>query len=501
MQKNGVIMLKNYGKVSVIAMIMATAILGILAFIGWPFDTKKGNSGGFTSDRAPSFNLNALQNKQNLVSIAIIGSGPAGMMAGVYGSRALRDTLIFEGDKPGGLLMDTTDVENWPGEKAIHGPDIMKKLRYQAQKLGTLFVQEAVETVDFSQWPYLLVTDNGTQFYALTVIIATGATPKRLGVPGEEENWGTGVSACAVCDAPFFKGKDVMVVGGGDSAVEEAIQLAPYVNTVTIVVRKESMRQQHVCKSGLKIMVMYRLMYNSEITEIFNNDKGFVTSVAVYNNRDQKISTVPIDGVFLAIGHNPNTEIFKDQIAMDKEGHILVHNRTQKTSLDGVFAAGDVEDTMYRQAGVAAASGIKAALDADQFLGSIGVTNQHVDTLQEQFYIFNNKNSLYDIAEIATLEDLEPYKADAKTLLLLFFYSEACSSSIQMLPIFQEFAQENGGQYNFGTVNTNKASYELINHFFVPKVPTLILVKNGILVGRCNGLMSKHQIKEYIDSL
>lgn len=490
---------KYYSSFTILIGTCAIVGVGLFAFVSCKSDNKYGKGIQTQFDKAV-FDLNALKYKQNLVSMAIIGSGPAGMMAGVYGARALRDALILEGDKPGGLLMDTTDVENWPGEDVINGPDIMDKLRLQAKKLGTSFLQESVESVDFSQWPYTIITDNGTQLHALSVIIATGATPKRLGIPGEEENWGSGVSACAVCDAAFFRNKEVMVIGGGDSAVEEAIQLSPYVKKVTIMVRKDSMRAAASMQNRLKNYANIQIAYNVELEEILNNSKGFVTDVIVYNNKEKKKTKVSIDGIFLAVGHNPNTEIFKGKLAMDPEGHILVVDRTQKTSLAGVFAAGDVEDNMYRQAGIAAASGIKAALDADQFLASVGITKDFLETVKNQLFVPTVQSSKSNnIVPLKTLKELEAHSNAKDATTFVMFYSDNCNTSMQMIPVFQAFARENTESF-FGMVNSDEAT-DLAKHFFVHNVPCIFAFKNGTLIGRCNGLISEHQLQEFADSL
>lgn len=471
--------------------------LSLLGLIRYSSECKDGKKPDFYYNEQ-FFNIDTLKNKQNIVSIAVIGSGPAGMMAGVYGARALRDTVIFEGDKPGGLLMDTTDVENWPGETSINGPDIMIKLRMQAKKLGAIFLQQGIESVDLSQWPYTLITDDGTEIHALTVIIATGATPKRLGIPGENENWGSGVSACAVCDAPFFKGRDVIVVGGGDSAVEEAIQLAPYVKQVTIMVRKEGMRAAASMQERLKNYPNIAIHYNVELEEIINNNEGVVTSVSVYNNKEKKSFILPIEGVFLAIGHSPNTAIFAHQIAMDKEGHIIVTDRTQKTSVKGVFAAGDVEDTTYRQAGVAAASGIRAALDADQFLGSIGITKKYMDSLEKQVLARHILYTIEDIPSLTSLEDIKNYSSQNDAIMLVLFYADNCNKSAQMKLVFKDFHQEHK-DYLCAEVNSDETN-GLAEHFFVHKYPCVLVFKNGELIGRCNGLLTKQQLNSFIHS-
>lgn len=490
--------LKSLSK-GLIALVIAVIGCGVFALISCRSDIKKDKHAKKEHfNPVEHFNHELLENKQNIVSIAVIGSGPAGMMAGVYGSRAFRDTLVFEGYKPGGLLMDTTDVENWPGETAINGPDIMIKLREQAKHLGTYFLQEAVEYVDFSTWPYQLRTDMGLEFYALSVIISTGATPKRLGIQGEDASWGSGVSSCAVCDAPFFKGLEVMVVGGGDSAAEEAMQLAPYAKKVTIMVRKESMRAAASMQERLNNYPNIAVRYNVELTEILNNDEGVVTGVMVYDNRQKTTQKVAIDGVFLAVGHQPNTQIFQDKIEMDLLGHIAVMGRTQRTSIPGVFAAGDVEDSQYRQAGVAAASGIKAALDADMFLSEIGITKQKVSGIKDRFYIYNAPINKKEIAQIATLKEFQGCAQKNNTTTLLLFFSQTCSSSLQMLPIFEEFAQ-NHDELVCRLVDGDNAS-ELTEHFFVNKVPCVIAFKDGVLVGRYNGVITKQELMSLVES-
>lgn len=490
--KSFILKAKTLNKWSVAFGVAIIIGFGVFALISCKSETKK------QGNNAIRFNAVLLQNKQNIVSIAVIGSGPAGMMAGVYGSRAFRDTVVFEGDKPGGLLMDTTDVENWPGETAINGPDIMIKLREQAKNLGTYFLQESVEYVDFTQWPYKLITDNGLEFYALTVIIATGATPRRLGIPGEAENWGSGVSACAVCDAPFFKGLEVMVVGGGDSAVEEAMQLAPYAKKVTIIVRKEAMRAAASMQERLNNYPNISVIYNVELTEVLDNQKGLVTGVKVFNNAKNSTEIMPVDGVFLAIGHDPNTQIFKGKIPMDSFGHINVIDRTQKTEIPGVFAAGDVEDSQYRQAGVAAASGIKAALDADLFLSEISITKQKVSELKDAFYVYNAPVSKRELISITTLKEFEEYTQSGSSSVLLFFFSQTCNASLQMMPIFHEFAQEHE-EIVCRIVDCDNGS-ELTDHFFVNRVPCIIAFKEGTLIGRCNGITTKQQMSALIES-
>jgi len=317
-----------------------------------------------------NFDVAAARDKKNIIDIAAIGSGPAALTACVYGCRAGRQVVCFSGSEPGGLLKKTTLVENWPGEISIQGPEIIRRLWAQAEAFGTHFIPEDVVETDFSTYPYRLKTHSGLEFYAFSVIVATGATPKKLGIPGEETYWGNGVSTCAVCDGSLTKGQNVVVVGGGDSAIEEAIQLAPYAQSITIMVRGESMRAAQSMQDRLVQYPSITVRYNVSIQEIVGDDQG-VTGIVVRDNKTGVVTQEPIFAVFLAIGHIPNIWMLGDQLELSKTGHILLCDHTQ-TSVTGVFAAGDVADARYRQAGVAAGDGIKAALDADRFLVEIG---------------------------------------------------------------------------------------------------------------------------------
>lgn len=303
-----------------------------------------------------------------MYDVIIIGSGPAGLTAAIYTTRANLKTLIIAGIKWGGQLMLTTLVENYPGfSDGIQGPELMTAMRKQAERFGTEIIDKDFINADFANppagGPFKISTAEKT-FEGRSVIIATGADTKWLEVPGEKEKIGRGVSSCAPCDAFFFKDKNVMVVGGGDSAMEEALVLTKFAKQVTIVHRKDSFRASDIMQKRVKENPRINIMYNSEILEIMGESK--VTGAKIKNGKTGEIKTYSIDGVFVAIGHIPNSNIFQG-IEMDEAGFIKVHNHT-KTNIDGVFVAGDVHDAQYKQAVTAASFGCIAALEVEKWL-------------------------------------------------------------------------------------------------------------------------------------
>ncbi|TAL20287.1 thioredoxin-disulfide reductase [Patescibacteria group bacterium] len=303
-------------------------------------------------------------------NLIIIGSGPAGWTAALYAARAALAPLIFTGPEPGGQLTTTSEVENFPGfPKGIEGPELMKLLREQAERFGAEAVEQSVERVDFSGEPKK-IWSGGVLYETKTAIIATGASAKRLGLASEKALYGKGVSACATCDGFFFRGKEVIVVGGGDAAMEEAGFLTRFAGSVTIVHRRDAFRASKIMQERVLANPKISVVWNTVVEEILGVEAGRVTGVKLKNLVTGEISEKKIDGVFAAIGHEPNTKIFAGQLALDEKGYVVTDGRTTVTSVSGVFAAGDAADHRYRQAVTAAGTGCMAALDVEKFLAA-----------------------------------------------------------------------------------------------------------------------------------
>ena len=304
------------------------------------------------------------------IKTLIIGSGPAGYTAAIYAARADMNPVVIQGLQPGGQLTTTTDVDNYPGYKdGVTGSEMMEDFKAQAERFGTDTRWGMVTSVDFSERPFKVEIDEKTNILAETVIIATGASAKWLGMEDETRLNGYGVSACATCDGFFYKGKDVVVVGAGDTAAEEATYLAKLCNKVTMLVRRDEMRASKAMQNRVFKTENLKVLFNHEAKSI-NGEPGAVgvESITAFNNKTNEEITIPASGFFVAIGHKPNTDLFKEQLEMDENGYLIVEAGTSKTKIPGVFAAGDVADHVYRQAVTSAGTGCMAALDAERFL-------------------------------------------------------------------------------------------------------------------------------------
>jgi thioredoxin reductase (NADPH) len=304
-----------------------------------------------------------------LYDVIIIGSGPAGYTAAIYAARANLSVLMIQGYQVGGQLMLTSDVENYPGfAEGVLGPSMMETFEAQARRFGTEMIPEDVNSVDFSKRPFKVTTDSD-EYLARAIIISTGASAQWLGLPSEQRLQGRGVSACATCDGFFFKKKDVAVVGGGDTAMEEATFLTRYANHVTVIHRRDALRASKIMQDRAFKNPKISFIWDTEVTEVLGDDE--ITGLRLRNVKTGEVSTLPVQGFFLAIGHKPNTDLFNGSIDMDKAGYIVPVEYTM-TNIPGVFAAGDVTDHRYRQAVTAAGDGCRAAIDLERWLESQG---------------------------------------------------------------------------------------------------------------------------------
>lgn len=322
--------------------------------------------------------------------VVILGSGPAGLTAAIYAARAQLEPLVIDGPQPGGQLTITTDVENYPGfADGIMGPELMVQFRGQAERFGTEILNTWIDKVDLSKRPFTLYgkesedSDEITQIIkAETLIISTGASAKWIGIPGEDPVpnglGGNGVSACATCDGFFFRGKEVVIVGGGDTAMEEALFLTRFASKVTLMHRRDEFRASKIMQERVFDNAKIEILWNTEVREILGTQAEGVTSVKIFNNQTNEESDFPTQGVFVAIGHKPNTDLFKDWLEMDKVGYLKTEGSTMKTNIPGVFASGDAQDSYYRQAVTAAGTGCMAAIDAERFLVEHGESEESI---------------------------------------------------------------------------------------------------------------------------
>jgi thioredoxin reductase (NADPH) len=304
--------------------------------------------------------------------VAVLGSGPAGLTAAIYAARAGLSPIVIQGIQPGGQLTTTTDVENYPGfREVIQGPWLMEEMQAQAEHVGTKMVWDHITSVDLSRRPFRISGDSGTQYFADALVIATGAQAKYLGLPSEEHMKGRGVSACATCDGFFYRGKKVAVIGGGNTAVEEALYMTNHSHDVTLIHRRDTLRAEKILQDRLFANEKIDVIWDSEVVEFVpGGDPEALVGLDIRNKRTGETSRLEVEGAFVAIGHQPATELFKGQLELDSDGYIKVESGTTKTSVAGVFACGDVMDKIYRQAVTAAGTGCMAALDAEKFLAA-----------------------------------------------------------------------------------------------------------------------------------
>ncbi len=442
----------------------------------------------------------------------IIGSGPAGFTAAIYAARANLKPVMFEGLQaggiPGGQLMTTTEVENFPGfPDGITGPELMQQMKLQAQRWGTECYTEDVVEVDLTQRPFT-IRSTEREVQAHSIIIATGATAKRLGLPSEKTYWNNGISACAICDgaAPIFVGEDLVVIGGGDSAAEEAVYLTKYGSHVHLLVRKGEMRASKAMQDRVLANPKITVHWHTEAVDVFG-EKGLMTGIKVRNKQTGVETNIAAKGLFYAIGHNPNTSLFKGQLELDAVGYIKVQPGTVATSISGIYAAGDVQDHEYRQAITAAGTGCMAALSAERYLSEhnlITEYSQEVVTEKEVVTETKTPEATENTFDINATRHYGGYALrklfhESDRILMVKYVSPTCGPCKTLKPILDKVVAEYEGKVHFVEIDIVEEP-EIAKMGQVIGTPTVQFFHNQELVKEMKGIKQKSEYRQIIDS-
>lgn len=444
-------------------------------------------------------------------NLVIIGSGPAGYTAAIYAGRANLKPLVFEGFQagglPGGQLMTTTEVENFPGfPQGITGPQLMTQMKAQAERWGAELMTEDVLSVDFSQRPFKIRSET-REVQAHSVVIATGATAKRLGLPSEHEFWSRGISACAICDGatPIFRGVPLVVIGGGDTAAEEAIYLTKYGDHVHLVVRGEAMRASKAMQDRVLSNPRITVHWNSETLDVVGDAKH-MTGVKIRDRKTGAESTIEAKGLFYAIGHTPNTALFKGQLELDEVGYIKVQQGSVETNIEGVYAAGDVQDHEFRQAITAAGTGCMAAMLAERWLSVNGLVQEFERVQVEEPNEEKTAHSLSDVSEFSLAHTrhsgglaLRKLYHQSDRLILVKYSSPSCGPCHTLKPILNKVVDEFDGQIHYVEIDVEQDP-DIAEAAGVMGTPTVHIFKNRDKVAEVKGVKQKSQYRELISS-
>ncbi len=461
----------------------------------------------------------APQDKNDAIAVVVLGGGMGGLTAALYSARAGHETLVVEGEMPGGLLTQSHSVQNWPGKLNSSGEDIAVDIKAQCIAQGVTFASAKVVDADFSSYPFTIKTqalDNPNrtgELKALGAIIAMGTSSNYLGIAGEQENWGKGVSNCAVCDGGLYRDQTVCVVGGGDAAIEEASYLSRIAKKVFVLVRREKLRAVDSLKDTVVTRPNVEVLYNHEIAEI-NGDGEAVTSVSLMNNRTRSNRELPVDGVFLAIGSTPNGNIFNGKLNLDDKGYIVV-DRSQATSVPGVYAIGDIADPVYKQAISAAGDGCKAALELNKFLESVEaqpkpapqepvvqVLAKEIPVPVETSSVASKKPAQEATRGVVFVTSDQQFDAaiEGDGVVVADFFATWCGPCKQMKPRFKQVADHFGDKATFLMIDIDK-NKGLSNRFKVKSIPTLIYFKDGKRVDTTRGALTVDALTGKVNKL
>ncbi|MEA5619106.1 thioredoxin-disulfide reductase [Cronbergia sp. UHCC 0137] len=440
-------------------------------------------------------------------NLVIIGSGPAGYTAAIYAGRANLKPVVFEGFEvgglPGGQLMTTTEVENFPGfPEGITGPELMNKMKAQAERWGAELYTEDVIFVDLSQRPFT-VRSHLREVKAHSLVIATGATAKRLGLPSEDKFWSRGISACAICDGatPIFRGADLVIIGGGDTAAEEAIYLTKYASQVNLLVRSEQMRASKALQDRVLSNGKIKVHWHTEAVDVLGN--GEMTGLKVRNNQTGEVSELPAKGLFYAIGHTPNTFLFKGQLELDEVGYVVTKHGGVETTVDGVFAAGDVQDHEFRQAVTAAGTGCMAAMLAERWLSSQGLIQEFHQQLVTVNELVEKKVEVGEFNLQATRHAggyaLRKLFHESDRLIMVKYISPGCGPCHTLKPILNKVVDEFEGKIHFIEIDIEQEQ-DIAQNAGIIGTPTVQLFKNKELLQEIKGVKQKSEYRQLIAS-
>ena len=444
------------------------------------------------SPRERGLSVDTLLKEANIVPVVVLGSGPAGLSASLFTSRASLKTLVISGKEECGQLTEASYVENWPGKEKQSGLQLMQDLKKQAEHFGMQMISTFATKVDFSAWPFTVYLDNGEVIKALALIIATGGSQRTLSIPGVKEYWGKGIGICTICDAPFDKGKEVAVIGGGDAAADKALQLSAFAKRVTLLVRDDEMRAAAIVQQYVNDTKNIVIRNNVEVLKIVG-EKGKVSGIELRDAKTGATELMPLQSIYFALGFTPNSALFQSSLRLDKEGYIKIEPKTQKTSVNGVFAAGTVEDSRYQKASISAGAGVKAGLDAIEFLQKKGFTQVVGRKLEPVYY-----KTLYQghaVKEASTKEELDALLASNKNVLIKC-YTHVCPVCSMIAPCFEQASGILQNDVTFVAVDLDKIK-EVTQLYSVDKTPTFLFMQNGKVKARSTSLLTQKDIVNF----
>ncbi|UNE35474.1 FAD-dependent oxidoreductase [Vermiphilus pyriformis] len=431
------------------------------------------NSSGTTFKNIQS----TIQSIKNVEPVVIIGAGPAGLSASISTVRAGFKTLVIVGKEMGGQVNQIKDIENWPGEIKLSGAELGRNLYNHAHHVGAQFLHESVSSVDLGTWPFIIKTDQGKIIRPLSVLIATGGEPKKLAVPGVQEYWGIkGVGYCAICEAPFTKGQDVIVIGGSDMAVQRVMQLSVYAKSVTLLVREQKLQALQALIDQMNKCSNVKVLFNTQLNEIRGDDKR-VTAVVVQNTIDNAKLTIPAQSVFFAIGYIPRSQLVRPWVDVDSQEYICLKGRSQCTSVPGVFAAGNVTSSEYGKAAVAAGEGEKAALDIINFLEHIGYNPSVEAVIKDNLFTPPAVSHI----QIPVIEDIDSFKKliNTNNAVLVEVFNPLCSVCQEIGPALNAFAESNKDNLTIVKINISRITPDFQKYLNIPGVPLIIIYEKG----------------------